>query len=122
MIEGGCFCGAVRYQIDQGDYRAGHCHCTMCRRTSGAAYVTWLVVPKDRFAYTCGEPALLESSAHGKRYFCASCGTPVVCLVDTHPDNVDITVGSLDAPEALNPDFEIHTDTKLPWARTNVDK
>ena len=121
MIEGGCFCGAVRYQIDDGDYPAAHCHCTMCRRTSGAAYVSWLVVPKERFKYTGAEPKLLQSSAHGRRYFCASCGTPVVCLVDSHPDNVDITIGSLDAPEAVVPKFEIHTDTRLPWVTTNLD-
>ena len=121
MIEGGCFCGEVRYQIEDGDYDAGHCHCTMCRRTSGAAYVSWLVVPKDRFKYTGAEPTLLQSSAHGRRYFCAACGTPVVCLVDSHPDNVDITVGSLDAPDAIVPSFEFYTDTKLPWVKTNVD-
>ncbi len=122
MMNGGCFCGAVRYQIEDGDYRAGHCHCSMCRRTSGAPFVSWLVVPKDRFRYTGAEPALLQSSAHGRRYFCAKCGTPVACVVDSHPANIDITVGSLDAPEAIIPDFEIHTDTKLPWVITNTDK
>ena len=120
MIEGGCFCGKVRYQIDDGHYPAGHCHCTMCRRTSGAAYVSWLIVAKEHFRYTGAEPALLESSDHGRRYFCPSCGTPVVCLVDSHPDNVDITVGSLDAPEDITPTFEIHTDTKLDWVQTDV--
>jgi hypothetical protein len=122
MIEGGCFCGEVRYQIEDGDYRAGHCHCTMCRRTSGAPFVSWLIVPNERFKYTGKAPALLESSEHGKRYFCAKCGTPVVCLVDSHPDNVDITVGSLDDPEAVTPDFEIYTDTRLAWVRTNVEE
>jgi hypothetical protein len=122
MIEGGCFCGKIRYQIDDGDYPAGHCHCTMCRRTSGAPYVSWLVVPKARFKYTRAEPAVLESSAHGRRYFCTSCGTPVVCIVDSHPDNVDITIGSLDAPEAIVPKLEFYTDTKLPWVKTNVDE
>lgn len=122
MIEGGCFCGEVRYQIEDGDYPAVHCHCTMCRRTSGAAYVSWLVAPKDRFKYTQGEPRLLRSSEHGERYFCSSCGTPVVCLVDGHPDNVDITIGSLDLPDAIVPGFEVHTDTKLAWVTTNVER
>ena len=36
-MEGGCFCGAIRYVIDDNDYGSGNCHCTMCRRTSGAA-------------------------------------------------------------------------------------
>jgi hypothetical protein len=122
MMEGGCFCGALRYRIDDGDYPAGHCHCSMCRRTSGAAFVSWLVVAKDRFTYTSGEPRLLESSEHGKRYFCDRCGTPVTCVVDSHPDNVDVTVGSLDTPDVIKPRFEIHTDTKLSWVKTNVEE
>ncbi|MFP6816334.1 MAG: GFA family protein [Pseudomonadales bacterium] len=121
MIEGGCFCGEVRYQLEDGDYRAGHCHCTMCRRTSGAAFVTWLVAPISGFKYTGAEPTLLQSSEHGNRYFCGKCGTPVVCINDTHPDDVDITVGSLDDPEAVNPGFEFYTDTRLSWVRTNID-
>ena len=115
MIEGGCFCGEIRYQIEDGDYLAVSCHCTMCRRTSGAPYVAWLVVPKIGFSYTLGEPKLLNSSDHGERYFCSSCGTPVTCLVDAHPGIIDVTVGSLDHPETATPTQEFHTDTRLPW-------
>ncbi|MCZ6619064.1 MAG: GFA family protein [Gammaproteobacteria bacterium] len=115
MIEGGCFCGEIRYQIEDGDYLAVSCHCTMCRRTSGAPYVAWLVVPKIEFSYTSGEPKLLNSSDHGERYFCSSCGTPVTCLVDSQPEFIDVTVGSLDHPETAAPTQEFHTDTRLPW-------
>lgn len=122
MIEGGCFCGQVRYRIEDGDYPAAHCHCTMCRRTSGAPFVTWLVVPKDKFAYTAGTPTKLRSSDRGRRFFCSSCGTPVTCIVDEHPDNVDVTLGSLDEPQRFVPRFEIHTDTRLDWVQTNLDR
>ncbi len=51
MLEGGCFCGKIRYQIDAEEPLAVNCHCSMCRRTSGAPFVVWLVVPKADFHY-----------------------------------------------------------------------
>ena len=34
-ITGGCFCGAIRWEAD-GVFDAGYCHCSVCRRISGA--------------------------------------------------------------------------------------
>lgn len=115
MIHGGCFCGTIRYEIEDGDYLVANCHCSMCRRTSAAPFVTWLVVPADRFRYTQGDPRALQSSASGTRYFCERCGTPLVCIIASHPDNVDVTAGSLDHPERFAPTIAVHEDTKLPW-------
>jgi hypothetical protein len=117
MIEGGCFCGRIRYQIDEGTYRAVNCHCTMCRRLHAAPYVTWLVVPSQHFKYTEVVPDELESSLHGTRYFCAACGTHLACTNDGHPDIVDVTVGSLDRPEVHAPDLDVFTDTRLEWTK-----
>lgn len=115
MIQGGCFCGAIRYDIDDGNYLVANCHCTMCRRTSAAPFVTWMVVPAGAFRYVQGEPAVLESSDKGTRYFCARCGSPLVCINADHPDNVDVTTGSLDTPENYPPTMAVFEDTKLPW-------
>ena len=114
-IEGGCFCGAIRYRIADGDYPSVNCHCSMCRRTSAAPFVTWLVAPKSSFEYTRGTPKVLESSSRGTRYFCAECGTPIACEVHEHADNVDITVCSLDHPEQHPPAAGYYNDTRLPW-------
>jgi hypothetical protein len=115
MIEGGCFCGAIRYTFEGGDYPVASCHCSMCRKTSAAPFVTWVVVPASAFRYLQGEPETLRSSTHGTRYFCSSCGTPLVCVNATHPDIVDVTSCSLDAPEDYPPTLAVHKDTRLSW-------
>ena len=115
-IKGGCFCGNIRYEIAQAEYPVANCHCSMCRKASGAPYVTWLIATKESFKYTQGSPAELQSSADGKRFFCDKCGTPVVCINESHPDIVDVTVGSLDQPEAFKPTMDVMEDTRLPWA------
>lgn len=115
MIEGGCFCRTVRYAIDEGSYQSVDCHCTMCRHVHSAPYVTWMVVPLQKFSYTAAEPVALQSSKHGTRYFCRSCGCHVACINTEHPDIIDIPVGSLDDPEKHPPTKDIFADTKLSW-------
>ena len=117
MIEGGCFCKKIRYQIDSGDYLAANCHCTMCRHIHAAPFVSWLVVPTAHFRYVEGSVTALKSSNRGTRYFCRSCGTHVACVNDAHPEIVDVAVGSLDTPEAVTPKLEAHTDSRLEWVK-----
>ena len=115
MIRGGCFCGAIRYELDDGDYLTANCHCTMCRRPSAAPFVTWVVVPTNAFRYTRGEAKVLHSSANGTRYFCADCGSPLACTLRDRQGEIDITTGSLDDPNAFPPRLAVHEDTKLTW-------
>jgi hypothetical protein len=75
------------------------------------------VVPAAAFRYVKGEPRLLQSSEHGRRYFCADCGTPLACLLQARPDEVDVTTGSLDRPGDYPPTLAVHEDTKLPWLK-----
>ena len=44
MLKGGCFCGRIRYETAGTPFRETNCHCSICRRTSGAPFVTWFSV------------------------------------------------------------------------------
>lgn len=118
---GGCFCGQVRYEFE-GDEKipCADCHCTLCRRTSGAPYVSWLVVPEADFQYTGAAPKTIQSSANGTRFFCENCGTHVACMLSTHPEVVDLTLGSLDNPEAFTPIHTVFEDTRLSFVTTHA--
>jgi hypothetical protein len=115
MIQGGCFCGKIRYQIEPGNYTAANCHCSMCRRVHAAPYVSWLVVPREQFSYQQGVTKTLQSSETGARYFCAECGTHIACDNEKHPKIIDITIGSLDNPTPFSPTIEVFTDARLDW-------
>ncbi len=120
MIEGGCFCGNIRYEIAEGSHLAINSHCTMCRKVHAAPYVCWLIVPVESFKYTTKKPRLLQSSHHGARYFCPDCGTHLACANDSHPQIIDVTVGSLDDPGGVVPKKDTFSDTQLPWVISNV--
>ncbi|MGD9500881.1 MAG: GFA family protein [Methyloceanibacter sp.] len=112
--EGGCFCGAVRYAADGYPLRVMHCHCTICRRTSGAPVVTWITFPVAGFRWTKGTPTGLKSTANATRNFCSKCGSHMAFTIDGAKE-LDITVGTLDNPLAAAPGYHIFNDTRLAW-------
>ena len=112
-LEGGCLCGTVRYRIDAAPMEAGICHCVTCRRAAGAQSVAWVTVPATGFAWTAGAPARHASSPGVIRSHCAVCGTSLA--YQATPESVDVTIASLDDPEAVPPTKEIWLSHRLSW-------
>ena len=115
MVHGGCYCGSLRYELDPTDGLVANCHCTLCRKTSGAPYVTWLLIADVRFTWSGAEPASLKSSDHGTRGFCQHCGTPISFQTSQRPGQIDITVASLDDPNPYSPTEDVYIEDKLDW-------
>ena len=116
-IQGGCLCGAVRYEATGRPYDVTHCHCVDCRRSSGAAFVTWASFRSDAFRFTLGEPRIVSWAAR-LRSFCGSCGTPLTFMAARDADEVDVTVCTFDSPESISPEDHTWVDDRLPWIRT----
>ncbi len=114
---GGCSCGAVRYEITGKPYHVCHCHCRLCRGSTGAAMVTWLTVNKNDFNVTEGELRGFQSSEVGERCFCGKCGSHITFDHKNYDDEIDVTVASLDNSDRLPPGKHIWTDQSLSWAR-----
>ena len=117
MMQGGCFGRAIRYEVAELPFQETNCHCSICRRTSGAPFVAWFSVPKARFRLLAGEPRRFRSSATGTRSFCPSCGTPLTCELDEFPEEIDVTLCSLDTPAAVRPKDHTWTSSQLPWVK-----
>jgi hypothetical protein len=117
MIEGGCLCGAVRYEASGEPYHVVHCHCADCRRAAGAAFVTWCSFRREVFRVTQGE--LREVEFAGRlRGFCPSRGTTLTFRASPKTDEVDVTVASFDQPEVATPADHIWVaDHQLPWIK-----
>ena len=98
-MSGGCYCGAVRYEISADPMMKAQCHCRECQYISGGSANVFMVVPEDGFTYTQGEPARFSRSDLEEpvtREFCGNCGTPLVSLAPGLPGAVILKVGSLD--------------------------
>lgn len=118
MLRGGCYCGAVRYEAGGTPLHETNCHCTICRRTSGAPYVAWFTVALSQFRFTAGSPARFKSSADCTRSFCSACGTPLTFQSGTEAQWIDVTTCSLDQPERVPPRDHTWVESKLPWTET----
>ena len=114
---GGCLCGAVRYRATADPIRAVNCHCSMCRRFSGAAFLTHVHFPIGSFTWIGDEPTRHRSSAEAERGFCARCGSALTMHETVLGDRVQVTLGSLDQPESVRPDDHVWTENQVPWLR-----
>ena len=117
MLKGGCFCGYVRYEAHAEPAKPTCCHCTICRRTSGAPFVAWFTVPARDYRLVGGQPARFASSSDSERSFCPRCSTPLTFQSRQHPDEIDVTTGSLDDPEAVPPRDHTFTRSQLSWVK-----
>jgi hypothetical protein len=113
ILEGGCLCGAVRYRAEGRPYHITHCHCTLCRRASGAPFVTWFSVPAQGFSFVQGTPSRFASTPAALRTFCAACGTPLTFQLLAERDEIDVTLCSLDDPNVLIPEDHTYIRSRL---------
>ena len=112
---GGCLCGAIRYEVLESPTTVANCHCSMCRKHSGAAYLTYIAIVRGGFSLIKGELAIFRSSDQAIRCHCGTCGSPVTFEFDADPDVVWITAGSLDDPNLIIPSENWYINSKLDW-------
>ena len=116
-VPGSCLCGSVRFEVVPPSLFCGHCHCSMCRRSHGAGFVTWFAVPRARFQLEAGEADLVRyaSSDHGTRSFCARCGSSLFCESSRYPDRIDVVLANMEGPIDRPPQVHVYFDDRAPW-------
>jgi hypothetical protein len=117
--EGGCLCGAVRYRAEGEASNATFCHCSTCRKASGAPVVAWVTFPLLGFTFVTGTPSEYRSSIKVVRTFCGACGTPLTFRHTDYPTLIDVTTCSLDAPQLFAPVDHTFASHKLGWMVVN---
>ena len=112
-IEGGCYCGAVRYASEGDPMFKGQCHCRECQYISGGSPNVVMAMPEAGFSYSKGAPKAFTRSDLDKpatREFCAECGTHLLSRAPTLPGAVLIKVGTFDDPSVFGaPQMAIFT-------------
>lgn len=99
---GGCYCGALRYEITAKPVFKAQCHCRACQHFAGGAANLFMAVPAQGFRYTKGRAQSYrkaDKAAVALREFCSCCGVQVASRRDGL-DLVMVKVGTLDDPAA----------------------
>ena len=116
-LEGGCYCGKVRYVAEGEPMRKGQCHCRECQYITGGAPNTFIVMPAAGHRYTQGTPKAFTRSDLERavmREFCPDCGTHLATKPPGRPVVV-VKVGTLDDPAQYTPQMAIFTVDKQPF-------
>ncbi|WP_040788329.1 GFA family protein [Massilia niastensis] len=116
-LQGGCYCGAVRYEAQGRPFNSTLCHCSDCRKLAGAPAVAWFSVRRDALRWTGREPVRFRSSGHVERSFCPACGSTLTFHDDHWPDEIDIATASLDDPEQVPPADHTYVRSRLGWMK-----
>lgn len=103
---GGCLCGEVRIEASGRPYRVGLCHCLDCRKHHGALFFAAAVFPQDAVTIQG------ETRDYAGRHFCPRCGSSVFARSD---DEIEVHLGTLDAPDQLVPTYESWTLRREAW-------
>ena len=115
-IEGGCYCGALRFAANGDPMFKGQCHCRECQYISGGHPNVVMGMPANGFAYTKGSPKGFRRSDLDKpvtREFCPECGTHILTRAPGLPGAVLLKVGTFDDPSLFGaPQMAIFTIDK----------
>ena len=120
LLQGGCLCGAIRFECRAEPITAVFCHCRTCQKFHAAPYAACAMMPEGTIAVVSGEPARYEvvgdSGAVVFREFCSSCGTQLFSGSSLYPQSKTVKIAALDDPAAIHPIAHLHTQNRIPWA------
>jgi hypothetical protein len=117
-LSGSCLCGSVAYELRGDARRFYHCHCERCRKTSGSAHASNIILRIESITWTAGE-ALTRSYKlpEAKRFtavFCTVCGSPLPRVYDG--GIAIVPAGSLDHEPGIVPQARIFAGSRTAWS------
>ena len=102
VLRGGCCCGAVQYSATKLPTDITNCHCVMCRRLSGSAFMAFADFPATSVHFESRETLqTLYLSDVAERAYCGACGTPVSMMYKCDPDAIGIAAGTIDEDSVI---------------------
>lgn len=123
--EGGCVCGAVRYQAHGDPARTVVCHCKFCQRCTGSAFALWPTFSHEKVNLTGRLSAYEHRSDESGRWirlnFCPRCGTTVTSTFEKGPGEIALPGGTFDDTAWIAVDRHVWTRSAQHWVSIPAD-
>ena len=121
MLAGGCYCGAVRYEVADEFVYAAHCHCSNCRRATGAAFKSFAGIEAEKLHVIKGADRMMRFGGEtGHNAHCRLCGSLLYSLVRDGA-YVHVAMGTLIDEPSIRPDKHIFVGSKALWHEITDD-
>ena len=112
LIEGGCYCGKIRYSFNGNVATTMQCHCRECQYITGGNPNVIAILPESGFRYEKGKPKSFTRSDIDNavtRFFCSDCGTAIGTKAPAATGSMVIKVGTMDDASFFEPALAIFT-------------
>lgn len=118
--EGGCLCGAVRYQVTGEPRAAFVCHCRFCQHASGSAFQIPVYFAKESVVFIGGPLSAYDHrmEGHGRILhlrFCPRCATKVGWTLERNPAVQGICGGTFDDPNWFKITAHLFAPSAVNW-------
>lgn len=115
---GSCLCQKVSYEVSGSLGVFQYCHCSRCRKFTGSAHATNIIVLPEHFKWLDGEEHVgrfeLENVKHFATSFCKNCGSSLPWLAQSR-NAIIIPAGTLDTDPEIRPFQNIYWSSKADW-------
>ncbi|WP_371933276.1 GFA family protein [Ruegeria discodermiae] len=118
IINGGCACGAVRYECRAKIEFSFNCHCRKCQRATGGGHSSAFAIPKVEFKVSGIIREFASPSDNGAityAGFCPECGSPLTSRTERFPERIYVHAATLDDPSKFCPAFVVYGEMAQPW-------
>jgi len=116
-IFGSCFCNAVQFKVNGAPKGVVSCHCNFCRKHSGAAFSTYVVVPEAALKITAGQDSIsaFQFKENAYKHFCKQCGSPIYNKNERYQGLRMIYLGGISGASNIVPAANIYCESQLAW-------
>ncbi|MXN65160.1 GFA family protein [Stappia sp. GBMRC 2046] len=118
-ITGRCYCGATQIRATQKPTAIAYCHCTDCRRATGAPVAAFAAFDETAVTFIPNEGRSVSANPGVTRTFCETCGSPLAGRYEYLPGQVYVALGVLDQADDLPPQLHAHEAHRLKWLHIN---
>ncbi|MFT4927698.1 MAG: hypothetical protein ACI8WB_003811 [Phenylobacterium sp.] len=115
--QGSCLCGSVEFEVSGGIDSVIHCHCSLCRKSTGTAYATNGYAASDTFIIHKGADNLSSFSFKpgSHRHFCTTCGSPIYSSNDADSARIRVRLGTITSDISERPESHNFMSSKANW-------
>ena len=107
--------GRLEYEVADAFEYALNCHCSQCRRTTGAAFRPLAGIEASKLRVRCGEEDALRYGDEGSYdLHCGACGSLLYSLV-REGHYVHVAMGTVVDEPTIRPTMHIFVGSKAPW-------
>lgn len=115
-LQGGCLCGAVRFELTAAPTQAGYCHCTRCQRRTGSGASAQARIDGSTFRLLSGAGAVRgwKPPTGFEKCFCGECGSH---LFSRSPDGAQMSIrmSAFDEDPGVRPSFRQYVAYAASW-------